>query len=786
MLAKYRIAWRSLRRRPAYLTATVLILALGSAATTTVFSIVDATLLKPLPYPDSQRLVTVYEASPKTGKEGLIAPARLEDWNRLNHTFEAISGNYTENVTDTSGAEPERLAGRRTAPRFFQVYRSEPAAGRFFSADEEEANGPPVAVISHALWMRRYRGAQTAIGGKLRITNKSFTIVGVAPASFASAVDVWIPAQTPAQLLAIREARFFSGIGRLRAGVTMAQAQSDLARIQMRLGEQFPASDKDWSAIVGDLKSARTQNYRRGLWLVMSAVGLLFAIAIANTAALTLTQVSRRANEFAVLSALGASRRHILTEVLREATIVATISVGLGCALTGVLLRLMQTQLKSLPRPTEITLDWRAFLLAIVAGYLAAVFCGWLSVLRGTRVDISSVMNASGRGMSGERHRWQYMLATSQIALTFGLISSAGLMLQTYRNLTRSDPGFDSSRALTFHLGAAWDEDRERIGRMQTELLEQMASMPGVRSAGFANFLPASGATLRYQFTLEGNAIITAGERSVTRDYFSAVGTQLVAGQSCPELRAMNHDVHKAVVNRRFVDQFSPGMNPIGRSLQLRDNKATFEITGVVADAREDALNTAPVPYVYVCLAPGDWPDPEYVVRTEGDPQALFAAVRKTAHRIDSTRAIFGLATLSDVVNATLDQPRLESRMLTFFAIAGLLLAGVGIYCLATLIVLSGKREIGVRMALGATPQEIARRVLGNVTRLLFVGMLAGLAAALAAAQGLRALLFGVGANDATTLAATAIIIAVVMLAAGWIPARRAAKLDPLQAMRAE
>ena len=499
MLSRWLIAWRSLRRRPAFFAATLLILALGIAANTAVFSVVDATLLKPLPYANPDRLVVVMEGSPKTGREGLLAPARMEDWNRLNRTLEAISGLYSENATDSSGPEPERLSGRRVAPRFFQVLQAPPALGRYFTAEEEQENGPASAVIGYRLWTRRYQQSPAVVGSRLVLGGKGYTIVGVSPASFADpTVDLWMPAHVPAFLMRIREARFFSGVGRMKPGVTIVQAQADLAGVQNQLGEQFPATDRGWSADVGDLKEARVGNFRRGLFLVLGAVVLLFLIAIANTAALSLTQVTRRSGEFAIRGALGANRWQIAGGVLRESAIIAALSATGGAALAALLLRLLRSRLADLPRPAEIALDWRALAVATLAGCAAALLCGLVPVIQATRRTSAALLASSGRGNSGQRHRWQGALAMAQIALTFLLLSGAGLMLRTYRNLSHSDPGFQTSHAVAFHVGAAWNEDRQHVGLMQEALLDKFSALPGVEAAGFANFLPASGATLRY------------------------------------------------------------------------------------------------------------------------------------------------------------------------------------------------------------------------------------------------------------------------------------------------
>lgn len=786
-LSRWLIAWRSLCRRPAFFLATLLILALGIAANTAVFSVVDATLLKPLPYKDPDRLVVVMEGSPKTGREGLVAPGRLEDWNRLSRTFAVISGSYSENVTDTSGQEPERLAGRRVAPRFFQVLETPPALGRYFTAEEDKDTGPQAAVISHKFWTRRYHQSPSAVGSRLILAGQGVTVVGVAPASFGDpTVDVYLPAQIKPFLMRMRDARFFSGLGRLKPGVNIAQAREDLTAVQNRLGDQFPATDRGWTAVVSDLKEARVGNYRSGLFLVLGAVVLLFLIAIANTAALSLTQVTRRSGEFAIRGALGANRWQIASGVLQESAIVALVSAAAGSGMAAGLLALLRSRLAALPRPAEIILDWRALLVATLAGCAAALLCGLVPVIQATRRSNSALLASGGRGNSGERHRWQGALAVAQVALTFLLLSAAGLMLRTYENLSHSDPGFETSHAITFHVGAAWDEDRTRVGLMQEDLLDKLSALPGVQAAGFANFLPASGATLRYQYTFGNEPAVTAGERSVTREYFKAVGTPLVAGESCPAFRAVASAPPKALVNRRFAQQFMNGQNPVGRTFTMRDVSRPHEISGVVADSREDALQTAPVPYVYICLGPGDWPDPEYVVRTAGDPMRLLAQIRAAVHEVAPQRAIFGLSTLADVVDATLDQPKLDAQMIGFFAVAALLLASVGLYSLVTLIVISGTREIGVRMALGAAPGQIVHQIATGVARLLLAGIVLGLVAAAVAGRALQSLLFGVDSFDPITLLLTLLTVAAASIVAVFLPARRAARVDPVIAIRAE
>lgn len=795
----WKLALRSLSRRKGFVAAVAGILALGIGANTAVFSVVDAVLLRPLPFPDSGRLVTVMEASPsKSEPVSLIAPARLADWNRMNHAFDGIAASYTENATDTSGDEPERLAGRRVSPGYFRVFGTKPVYGRTFTADEDMNGGPLAAVIGYGFWTRRYHQSPNAVGRRLILQGQGYTIVGVMPKEFQTAtVDVWMPAQLSASLMRIREARFYSGVGRMKPGVTVAQAQDDLARVQHQLGEQFPQTDRGWSAMVRDLKEARVGEYRKTLLLVFGAVAMLLLIAVANIAGLMLTQLQRREREMAIRSSIGASRVQVLGAVMREIVLIAALGVGLGCVLATWLVEAAGTVFTMLPAPGGFHVGWRALAFAALAGVAAAMLCGLLPALQATRANLSTILAQAGRGGSGGRNHWQRGLVAAQVALTVALLSGAGLLLRSYYNLAHVEPGFDPSRTVTFHMGAGWDEDRNRVGQMQEALLDRIGRTPGVEAAGFANFLPASGATLRYEVALmetahiEGNGKITTGERSISRGYLRSVGAPIVSGSDCPDLRELSHTPPKALVNRRFVELFGKGRNLVGQHFQfvqdaVTPNAQALEIVGIAGDIREDALNVSPGPYVYTCISPGGWPDPEYVVRTAGSVGTLQRMIRPIARDIDPARAVFGMKTLTDALNESLEEPRLKSGVITVFAITALMLAAVGLYSLLTLVVASRTREIGVRMTLGAEPGQIVGGLLAGVARLLSIGAMVGLLVTWVAQSVLSSLLFGVDALDLITMAATILVLCVVAAIATFVPARRAARIDPLDAIRGD
>ena len=789
----WRQAWRSLARRPAFFAAAVVTLAFGAGITTAVFSLVDTVLVKPLPYPDAGALVTIYELSPAArDRRSLVAPGRLEDWHRLNRSFVAISGTNTESVTDTSGQEPERLAGVRVAPRFFVVYGQPPVAGRWFSEDEEREGGPTAVVISERFWARRFHRDPSAMGRALTIGGLGYPIVGVMPASFSTTADLWLPGKTTRWLLGQREARFVNGVGRLKPGTTVEQAARDLALVQEELARQFPATDRGWSVEVRSLKEARVDSSRRGLVLVFAAVGALWLIAVSNIAGLTLVQVRRRSRELAVRAALGASRGRAIAMIWREGLIIGAAGATLGIAMAVALVRATPATLTAMPRMNELALDWRALAFTVVTTLAATVVVSVIPAVLGTRRDLQQMMAAGSRGVAGGRYRFQQGLVLAQIALSVVLVGSATLLLRSYYNLTIVDRGFDPDGVMTFHVAAAWTEDRSNVALLQSQLLSELGELPHVQAAGLTNFLPAPGGSLRYSVRVAGltgpnaDGTMTVGSRTVTDGYLRAIRAPLVAGSSCPPFRIGDKSRH-VMVNQRFVDLYAPNQDLVGRVLEMVQSGfgATYTIAGIVGTMAEDGPAVAPVPFFYVCSPPGWWPDPEYVVRTT-DARALGSDLRQIVNRIDAKRAIFGLRPLREAVDGAFDQPKLDAAILSAFAGAALTLASIGLYSLFMLIVSDRTREIAVRLAIGASPGGMIRLVAGGAARLLTGGIVLGIVLTAAAGRVLRGVLFGVTSFDAGALAAAAAVIAMVAMTAVATPAIRAARVAPTAALRGD
>ncbi len=478
-------------------------------------------------------------------------------------------------------------------------------------------------MISDGFWARRFHRDSQVIGRALTIGGRPYPIVGVMPATFTSGTtDVWLPAQVAPGLLAVREARFLSGVGRLKPGVTLAQAHDDLDRVQRELGAQFPKTDAGWSVQLWDMKAFRLGDRSRGLWLVFGAVALLWLIAMTNVAGLVLVETHRRARELAIRLAIGASRGHIVGVVVQEVLIIAMLGSALGTLASIWLVGLARAMFTTLPRVSELAVDWRAAAFAAVTGIVAAAVCGLVPALVVTRHRPAALVASGGRVVAGGAHRWQRGLVAAQVALSLLLSASAALLLRTYYNVMHVDPGFTTDGVVTFHVGARWDEDRTRVAQLQTSLVEAFARMPGVEAAGLVNFLPATGGTLRFGVRVEGlagpdaNGAMQVGQRTVSVGYLRALGVRLVAGDWCGPLQNDPKARPGVMLSQSFVDRFTQGQNVIGRELQFVEYASPHTIVGIVADMAEDGPQAARAPYIYGCEPAGTWPDPNYVVRT--------------------------------------------------------------------------------------------------------------------------------------------------------------------------
>lgn len=790
-LRNLRYAARALRKTPAFTAAVVLTLALGIGANSAVFSAIYAVLLRPLPFPDAHELVRLAQVNPKAPQEPAVAPVRLEDWNRLSRTFQAITGYYSQDDSELSGELPEKLKHAFVAPRFLRVWGVAPLIGRDFTPDEEHFNGPNAVLISYRLWQRRFGADPHVLGKALRIGRSSLPIVGVLPASFLFPdrdVDLWSPSPADAPFAQNRALTWFNAVGRMRPGVTPGRARADLSAVQANLGREFPKTDATLGVALEPLKEATVGGVRRSLWLLFGSVTLLLIITCTNVAALLLSRAAARQHEISVRFSLGAPRRSIVAQLLAEVLILAVTGAALGVVLAAAAARVFRTLARDLPRVDEIALDWRIVLFALACALAATLLCGLFPAIRATRRDPAFSLAGAGRGQVSHRSPLQFLLVGVQIALAVTLLAGAGLLVRSFEALGRVAPGFDAEHVLTFHMSTSWAETSDQAGSKQrvNRVLDALRAIPGVESAATALSLPGVPGQYQVEFTTapgraETEPKMVAQSRVVTPAYFATLRIPQLAGELCRD----DAPVSTAMVNRSFADSYLRTGGAIGQHLIVPGNQyfPPTDIRGIVADARETGLDRDPVPTVYLCFGAAQ-PGTYFLLRTHGDPKALAETVRRKVHEVEPRRSVYDLTPLREHISDAYAENRLRTILLAFFALTAVSLAGIGLYGTLSYLVNLRRREIGLRLAVGAMRTQIVRQFVGQGIRVGFAGAAAGLGLAAAFTRLLAAMLFGVSAWDAVTMVGVVAGVMAIALAASIIPALRAARVDPIEALR--
>lgn len=789
-----RAAFRSLKARPGLAATIVATLAIGVGANGAIFSAVDAVLLKPLPYPDADRLVAVYERNARGGANAtqLVAPGRLEEWNAQNRTFDGLAASYFENMTDTSGRDPERIEAMRTSPRFFDVLGVAPQLGRTPSDAEERFGGPATVVISDAFWQRRFNRDPAVIGRRLILNGGAgATIVGVMPASFrypTATTEVWRPTQAPQFFLAARTARLYTAVGRLKPGVSIEQARADLDAVQARLGAQFPATDAGWGASLVPLKEERVGGVRRSLWLLFAAVGLVLLAACGNVACLLLASGTRRAHEIAVRFALGADRRRIVIELFAEGMALAVGGAVAAVAIAVGGIRLLRAAAPDLPRIDELHVDPRVIGFTLLAGIVTTVVFALVPAVHASRRDPAETLARGGRAQAGGRHRVQGMLVAIQVALAMMLLVGSGLLLRTFVELRRTSPGFSAEHVLTFRMSATWSEPTSAVVQRHARTLTRLEAIPGVQAAAISQLLPAASNIPAGEFQIVGRdpTVRTfAAGRAVSAGYFRTLGIPVLAGDTCLGDPAAPPNA-AVLVSRLFAEQYFPGDRAIGHELTAPWMAATqrARIVGIVADVRENGVARGPEPLIYWCGFNPFWPDPYFLVRLAREHPATAGAIRTALRDIEPQRAMYAVRPLADIVSATTAQQTLDAALLTAFAAMALTLVGMGLYGVLSQAVTERRREIGIRVALGARVADVVLSVGRDALTAAALGALGGLAAAIALGRLTGSLLFGITPHDPISLAAGVLALVAVAVASAAVPARRAAAVEPMEALR--
>lgn len=787
MLQNWRFALRTVAQRRGSTLAILVTLSLGIGANSAIFSAVDAVLLKPLPYPGPDRLVAVYEARVADNDlANLVAPVRLEEWNSLSRSFDGLAGSYFENMTDTTGSLPVRVAAMRTSPRFFSVLGASAALGRTFAGDEERFGGPTVVVISDAFWRDRLSSDRSVVGRSLMLGGVSRTIVGVMPSWFrypATSTEVWIPAQLGERLIRARQARFYTAVGRLRAGVTLEQARDDLNSIQNRLAREFPETDDGWSANLVPLKDEQVSGVRRSLWLLFGAVSLVLVAACGNVACLLLAQGARRRHEVAVRLAMGATRSTVVRQMLREGIVLALGGCIGGLVLARWTIQAFRSGAGNLPRVESLQIDVRLIVFALALVVVTTMLFAILPALQTTRGDVASGLAHGARGQVGGRQRLQRVLVAAQISLAVVLLVGAGLLLRSFSRLQQISPGLDTAHVLTFRMSASWSERPDAVAGRQFRTLQRLTAIPGVVSATLNSVLPAGGDAPPSEFTIVGRdsaAGLLTLSRGVSANYFATLRIPITQGATCRDEPRTGFP-RTVLVNQTFAERYFPGENPIGHHI-VRDSRA--EIVGVVGDVRERGLTRAPEPIAYICGLMPYWPDPYFIVRLDPSRAVTIATIREALREIEPQRAVYEVAMLNDILSDSMSPQRLNTVLLALFAGMALMLAGVGLYGMLAQFVTSRRREIGVRLALGAPRRRVLVQLLGHGAVVTGSGVAIGIVVSFGLARAMSGLTFDISARDPLTFSIVPLVLGAVAAAATIVPAGRAVGVEPMEALR--
>ena len=793
---KYSI--RTLAKSPGFTLVAILTLALGIGANTAIFSVVNAVLLRPLPFQNPARLVWSWGNCPLCDR-GAVSPADLLVYRAENHSFAHYGamavGDSLFNLTGSD--KPIQIKGSMVTAGFFDALGIQPRYGRVFNESDEETTDPDVVILSHHLWQDRFGGDPNVIGKSISLDGKSRTVIGVLSADIPvlTEADLWFPAPYLNQGMQTHRSHFLRPIGLLKPGVTISQAQSELDAIAARLATQFPVTNKGWSVKLEPLQTVLVGNVRPAFMVLIGAVSLVLLIACANIASLLFARNTARQREIAIRTALGAGRSRLLRQLLTESLVLALAGglVGIFLANAGVEL-LKQLGPQSLPRLDEVNVNGAVLAFTFVTAILTAILFGFGPALKASRRDLTQSLKEGGAsGDSRSKHRAHNALVVAEVALSVVVLIASGLLLNSFYRLMRVHLGFDPANVLTTEVSLVsprYDEEPKRESFFHA-LQDRLQSAPGVKSAGFISELPLSGEANDTFFTIteyppaNPNDNEDADFRNIDGDYFGAMRIPLLAGRAF-ERQDSTESRNVVIINEPFAQKYFPNENPIGKHLKMFEGKPEFamrEIVGIVGGNKHFALQESLRPEMF---KPGSFTRMNIVVRSAGDPAMLTTTVREALHAIDPDEATSTFRTMDDVISTSASGDRFNTVLLGAFAAIALLLTAAGIFGVLSYLVTQRTREIGLRMALGAQPEDVLRVVVGHGLRLVLLGLCIGVAAALVVTRWMSSVLFDVKPTDPLTFAAVAVLLTAVAFLASYVPARRAMRVDPMVALRYE
>ena len=801
-----RFAFRRLKNNPGFTVVAVLTLALGIGANTAMFSIVNAVLLRPLPYRDPQKLMLLAEHWPQFPRLSL-SYLNYKDWRDQSHSFEAVGAVRNNQMTMTGGAEAERLPSQNVTANLFDLLGVKPELGRGFSEAEDKPGGPPVALISHSLWERRFSSSPSVLGQAITLDNQSYSIIGVMPPRFEilqQAADVFLPFEPWARTLP-DDRSWHPGIlpiARLKPDVSLEQARAEIAVIAKRLEEKYPETNNNVTSLVDPMLEQIVQNVHTALWVLIGAVGVVLLIACANVANLLLVRATGRRREMAVCIALGARRADIIRQLLTESILVAIAGGILGLALAWAAIPLLvRLAGNSLPRSNSISIDlWILGFTALVA-FVAGILFGLAPARHTWNIDLRETLNETNRGGSVRAVlRTRAALVVSEIALAMLLLVGAGLLFKSFARLSQVSPGFSTDHILIANIVRSPTAYSDRNVRLNffDRFFEQVSALPGVRSVGAVSVLPVTGAGSALHFNIQGRPprspaeYTISGYRAVSAGYLKTLGVPLIAGRWVED-RDREGAPAVVVINSSFARTYFPNQSPIGQHIQVGavpdPSVPWMEIVGIIADVKQ-SLASESSSEMYVPYRQADQVLPvltlSLVVRTAGDPLAQTNSIRSVVHNIDPNQPVTAIRSMQENVAQSVSEPRFRTVLLSVFAGIALVLAAVGIFGVMAYSVAQRTRELGLRMALGASRGRVLQLVLINGVRLTLMGVAFGLVATFFLTRYVSSLLFNVPAYDPMTLVGVVTALIVISLCACYLPARRATLVDPIVALREE
>ena len=805
LLQDARYGARMLRRSPGLTFVAVLSLALGIGAISTIFSLINGIMLRPLPYKEPDRLVTLDENNLKRGVTSMsVSYANFVDWREQSHSFEDIACYDTGGFAIAGGgpgggAEPEQLKGAFVNQGLFEILGVAPILGRTFSADEDQPDHDQVVILGYSLWQRRFGGDPGIIGQTLQLNNRTRTVIGIMPKGFQfpEVAEAWGPlALTPK--LFTRTDHGIEAIARLKPGVSVEQAQAEMINVASNIEAQNPVTNEGMSVAVAGLRTTLTGDYKTALLILLGVVGFVLLIACVNVANLLLARATSRQKEIAIRAALGANRRRIFRQLITESLLLGLISglVGLVLALWGKDLLVSAIPI-DIPFWMKFDLDARVLTFTAACSLLTGFVFGTAPALQASNPDLNETLKEGGRsGSSSGRYHLRSLLVVAEIALSLVLLVGAGLMMRSFVSLQHVDAGINPNGVLTMNVslpGAKYRAPEKRIAFFN-QLLERIRAVPGVKSAGTNSGLPLAGNNWGRSVTVEGFPVLSVNEAPVINHcvvsphYFESIGIPLLKGRDFDEQDSKD-STKVTIVDASLAQEYWPDQDPLGKRIRFgppEDNEPWHTIVGVVGNVKHNRLDSTTRKSVYLAYPQVPIGGTGFAIKVEGRPEAFMSSVRSQVREVDSDLPVTRMIPMTDVISRSVWQPRLYTVLFGAFAAVALILAIVGIYGVMSYAVTQRTREIGLRMALGAQKSDVLKLVVGHGVIVTAAGLGVGLLAAFGLTRLMSTLLFSVTTTDPITFVAVSLLLALVALGACLVPARRAAKVDPMIALRRE